>query len=173
VRAEAEGRADVEPVDGGVGGLLGVKHAAVSFRLGPVFLREAGVDHPRAAFGDEQARRAANHTDAGARVRGRLQQRLDRSRQLGPVILQNADGEHDRFRALCHLAEKRGVMHRPGQHLEVLPWRDLAGVAGDADHLVASVEQFTGDGAAGVASDTEDDDLGHDAPFAWQLIRVL
>jgi hypothetical protein len=43
----------------------------------------------------------------------------------------------------------------------MLARRDVARVARDADHFVAAVEQFLGDGATGVAGDAEDDGLGH------------
>jgi hypothetical protein len=38
----------------------------------------------------------------------------------------------------------------PRTHLEMLARRDVARVARDADHFVAAVEQFLGDGATGV-----------------------
>ena len=60
----------------------------MGFRLSPVLIREARFDHPRPAFGDEQARRTADHANASARGLGRLQQRRDRGGQLEPVVLE-------------------------------------------------------------------------------------
>jgi hypothetical protein len=38
---------------------------------------------------------------------------------------------------------------------------DRSGVTGDADHVVAALEQLIGDVAAGITGDAENDDLRH------------